>query len=59
LVEGGIPDDRIRRAELLGILRLMKSAMRPALRPNAIDRHTIYPVSPTYTIRNHLLTTNP
>ena len=59
LIEGAIPDDRIRRAELLGILRLMKSAMKHALCRKAIDWHMIYPVSPTYRIRNHLLTTNP
>jgi len=45
LIEGVIPDDRIRRAELLGILRLMKSAMRHALFRKPIIWHTIYPVT--------------
>jgi hypothetical protein len=58
LIEGIIPDDRIRRAELLSILRLMISAMRHASVLNAINWHMIYPVSPTYRIRNRLLTTN-
>ena len=58
LIEGVIPDDRIRRAELLGIVRLMISAMRHALVRKAINWHKIYPVSPTYRIRNYLLTTN-
>jgi len=50
LIEGVIPDHRIRRAELLGILRLMKSAMKHAWPPKAIDWHMIYPVSPTYRV---------
>ena len=48
LIEGIIPDDRIRRAELLGILRLMKSAMKHTLCRKPTVWHTIYPVSPTY-----------
>jgi hypothetical protein len=59
LIDCAIPDDRIRRAELLGILRLMKSAMRHASGRKPIVWHTIYPVSPTHRIKNHLLTTNP
>jgi hypothetical protein len=58
LIEGVIPDDRIRRAELLGIVRLMISAMRHTMFRKAINWHKIYPVSPTHRIRNHLLTTN-
>jgi hypothetical protein len=48
LIEGVIPDDRIRRAELLGIVRLMISAVRHALAYKAINWHKIYPVSPNY-----------
>ena len=58
LIEGVIPDDRIRRAELLGIVRLMISAMRHTTFRKANYWHMIYPVSPTYRIRYHLLTTN-
>jgi hypothetical protein len=45
LIEGIIPDDRIRRAELLGILRLMKSAMKHTLCRKPTVWHTIYPVA--------------
>ena len=58
LIEGIIPDDRIRRAELLCILRLMKSAMAQASDRKPMDWHAIYPVSPNYRIRNYLLTVN-
>ena len=47
LIEGIIPDDRIRRAELLSILRLMKSAMKHTLCRKPTVWYTIYPVSPT------------
>ena len=59
LIDGAIPDDRIRRAELLCILRLMKSAMTQAWDRKPIVWHTIYPVSPNDRIRNYLLTANP
>jgi hypothetical protein len=58
LIEGVIPDDQIRRAELLSILRLMISAMRHAWTPKPKKWHMVYPVSPPYRNRNHLLTTN-
>ena len=48
LIEGIISDDRIRRAELLSILRLMKSAMKHAVLAKKFGRHMIYPVSPAY-----------
>jgi hypothetical protein len=47
LIEGIIPDDRIRRAELLCILRLMKSAMKHTWCRKLTVLHTIYPVSST------------
>jgi hypothetical protein len=47
LIEGIIPDNRIRRAELLGILRLMKSAMKQAVGSKTKKGHMIYPVSLT------------
>src|SRR4051794_19107854 len=59
LIDSAIPDDRIRRAELLCILRLMKSAMAQASDRKLMDWHAIYPVSPNYRIRNYLLTVNP
>jgi hypothetical protein len=59
LIDCAIPDDRIRRAELLGILRLMKSAMRHASGRKPIVWHTIHPVSATHRIKNHLLTIDP
>jgi hypothetical protein len=59
LIDGAIPDDRIRRAELLCILRLMKSAMTQAWDRKPMVWHTIYPVSPNYRTRNYLLTANP
>jgi hypothetical protein len=47
LIEAIMPDKRIRRAELLSILRLIKSAMKQAIGTNIIDRPMTYPVSPT------------
>ena len=47
LIDGAIPDDRIRRAELLCILRLMKSAMKHTWSRKLTVLHTIYPVSST------------
>jgi hypothetical protein len=59
LIDCAIPDDRIRRAELLSILRLTKSAMRHVSGRKPMVWHMIYPVSLTHRIKNHLLTTNP
>jgi hypothetical protein len=47
LIEAVIPDKRIRRAELLSILRLIKSAMKQGAGTKIMDCHMIYPVSPT------------